>query len=189
MADLEIHPAQTALVLIDLQNAIVGRDTAPYPAADVVARGKQLADAFRAKGSPIVWVNVNVNDFLSLPVDEPSPRPAQPVPAHMMDIADAAGKQPGDLLVTKRHWGAFAQTDLEQQLRDRGITTVVLTGIATNMGVESTARQGTGLGFAFVVVEDACTTFSSEMQDFAFTKIFPRLASVRTTAQVLKALA
>jgi nicotinamidase-related amidase len=97
--------------------------------------------------------------------------------------------QNGDLLITKRHWGAFAQTDLEQELRSRGIGTIVLAGIATNMGVESTLRQGTGLGFAFVTVEDACSTFSPEMQDFAFKTIFPRLSHVRNAQQVLEALA
>lgn len=95
----------------------------------------------------------------------------------------------GDLLISKRHWGAFAQTTLESDLRSRGIDTVVLAGIATNIGVESTLRQGTGLGFSFVTVEDACSTFSAEMQQFAFTMIFPRLSRVRSTQQVLDALA
>jgi nicotinamidase-related amidase len=97
--------------------------------------------------------------------------------------------KPGDLLITKRHWGAFAGTPLEHELRSRGVQTVVLAGISTNMGVESTLRQGTGLGFAFVTVEDACSTFSPEMQQFAFTAIFPRLSKVRTTQQILQALA
>ncbi len=84
--------------------------------------------------------------------------------------------------------GAFAGTDLEQQLKTRGIDTVVLTGISTNIGVESTARQGTGLGFAFVLVEDACSAQDAEQHRFAFEKIFPRLSRVRTTDEVLAAL-
>lgn len=91
-------------------------------------------------------------------------------------------------MITKRHWGAFAGTELEQQLRQRGVETVVLGGIATNIGVESTARQGTGLGFAFVVVEDACSTFDAESHRFAFEKIFPRLARVRKTDEVIASL-
>jgi nicotinamidase-related amidase len=110
------------------------------------------------------------------------------MPAHLSEIAESAGMQNGDLLISKRHWGAFAGTGLEHELRSRGVETVVLAGIATNMGVESTLRQGTGLGFAFVTVEDACSTFSQEMQQFAFSAIFPRLSRVRKTQQVLEAI-
>ncbi len=186
-APLELNPAKTALVLIDLQNAIVSRDTKPYAAAEVVERARLLADAFRAKGAPVVYVRVLMQDFLALPSDEPVNIPKD-VPASASEIAESAGMQKGDLLISKRHWGAFAGTNLEQELRARGIETIVLAGIATNLGVESTLRQGTGLGFAFVTVEDACSTFSPEMQDFAFKAIFPRLSRVRTSQQVLEAI-
>lgn len=185
---LKLDLATTALVLIDLQNGIVGRDTKPYTATEVVERSRAMADAFRAKGATVVYVRVDMNDFHTLPSDEPMNVPKD-VPAAMSEIVESAGMQSGDLLITKRHWGAFAGTNLEAELRARGIETVVLAGIATNIGVESTLRQGTGLGFAFVTVEDACTTFSPEMQAFAFKSIFPRLSKVRTTQQVLEAIA
>jgi nicotinamidase-related amidase len=188
MSELQINPAKTALVLIDLQNGIIARDTKPYAATDVVERAAKLADAFRAKGSLIVYVRVNMGDFMHLPADEMSQLPKD-IPAAASEIAAAAGMQPGDLLITKRHWGAFAGTTLEADLRARGVETVVLGGIATNMGVESTLRQGTGLGFAFITVEDICTTFSPEMQTFAFTAIFPRLSHVSTTDKVIAAIA
>jgi nicotinamidase-related amidase len=184
---LTLDPKKTALVLIDLQNGIIGRDTRPYTASEVVERSRKLADAFRAKNAPVVYVRVVMNDFLSLPADEVTSLPRD-IPAEMSEIAESAGMQSGDLLISKRHWGAFAGTELEHELRSRGIETVVLAGIATNIGVESTLRQGTGLGFAFVTVEDACSTFSAEMQ-FAFSAIFPRLSKVRTTQQVLDAIA
>ena len=117
-----------------------------------------MPTAFRAQGAPVVYVRVDLNDFIKLPVDQPHNLGDKPVPAAASEIAPSAGFQPGDILITKRHWGAFAGTDLEQQLKSRGIDTVVLTGISTNAGVESTARQGTGLGFAFVLVEDACSS-------------------------------
>jgi nicotinamidase-related amidase len=187
-ATLNLDPKKTALVLIDLQNGIVGRDTRPYAAGEVIERSRRLAEAFRAQAAPVVYVRVLMSDLLALPSDEAMYLPKD-IPASASEIAESAGMQSGDLLITKRHWGAFAQTDLEQQLRSRGIGTIVLAGIATNMGVESTLRQGTGLGFSFVTVEDACSTFSPEMQDFAFKAIFPRLSHVRTTQQVLEALA
>jgi nicotinamidase-related amidase len=186
-AELTLDMTKTALVLIDLQNGIVGRDTKPYTPAEVVERSRSLADAFRTKNALVVYVRVLLSDFLSLPADETMNLPKD-IPAAASEIAEAAGMQEGDVLVTKRHWGAFAGTNLEQELRSRGVETVVLAGIATNIGVESTLRQGTGLGFAFVTVEDACSTFSPEMQQFAFTAIFPRLSKVRTTEQVLEAI-
>jgi nicotinamidase-related amidase len=189
MAEIQLDPQKTALVIIDLQNAIVGMNTAPYSADQVVENSKKLAEAFRVHGAPVVYVRVDLNDFTRHPVDAPNNMGSTPPPAVASEIAPSAGFQNGDILVTKRHWGAFAGTDLEQQLKTRGIDTVILTGISTNSGVESTARQGTGLGFAFVIVEDACTGQDAEQHRFAFEKTFPRLTRVRTTAEVLTAVA
>src|SRR6202167_6644786 len=189
MPVLQLTPKKTALVLIDLQNSTVGVNTAPYTAAQVVANSKELAEAFRAAGAPVIYVNVDFNGFLKPPADQPLNMGDKPTPAVASQIAPSAGLQPGDLLVTKRHWGAFAGTDLEQQLKTRGVDTVVLTGISTNHGVESTARQGTGLGFAFVLVEDACSSQNAEHHRFAFENIFPRLTRVRSTDEVLASLA
>jgi nicotinamidase-related amidase len=189
MAELQLDPNKTALVLIDLQNAIVGMSTAPHPAARVVANSAKLAEAFRGHGAPVVYVRVEINDLLQLPVDEPFNQGNTPLPAIASEIAPSAGFRPGDILLTKRHWGAFAGTNLEQQLKSRGVDTIVLTGISTNAGVESTARQGTGLGFGFVVVEDACSGQDGEHHRFAFEKIFARLCRVRSTNEVLAALA
>jgi len=189
MAELQLDPKKTALVLIDLQNAIVGMNPVPHSAAQVVENSKKLAAAFRAHGAPVVYVRVDLNDFINHPVDQPHNLGDKPLPAAASEITPSAGFQHGDILVTKRHWGAFAGTDLEQQLKSRGIDTVVLTGISTNAGVESTARQGTGLGFAFVLVEDACSSQNAEHHRFAFENIFPRLARVRSTDEVLASLA
>ena len=189
MAELQLDPKKTALVLIDLQNAIVGMNSVPHTGAQVVENSKKLAEVFRAHGAPVVYVRVDYNDFMKLPADQPPNLGDKPLPASASEIAPSAGFQHGDILVTKRHWGAFAGTDLEQQLKSRGIDTVVLTGISTNAGVESTARQGTGLGFAFVLVEDACSSQNAEHHRFAFENIFPRLTRVRTTDEVLATLA
>ena len=137
---LELEISKTALVLIDLQSAIVSRDLAPHKAADVIRNCRQLADAVRAKGGTVVFVHVLITDILSLPADAPSPRPATPPPPSAMEIVPEAGMQPGDVLITKRQWGAFYGTNLEQALDRKGIETIILGGVATNMGVESTAR-------------------------------------------------
>ena len=112
MAELPLDPQKTALVVIDLQNAIVGMNHVPHTAAQVVENSKKLADAFRGQGAPVVYVRVDLNDFLHLPVDQPHNRGDKPLPAAASEIAPSAGFQLGDILVTKRHWGAFAGTDL-----------------------------------------------------------------------------
>lgn len=189
MSDLSLHPQKTALVVIDLQNALMGLNTAPHGVADVVTKNRRIAEALRARGGLVVWVRVDLNKFLSLPVDRPPSFGGQPMPPELSEIAPSAGLQNGDLLITKHHWGAFANTPLDEQLRLRGIDTVVLTGISTNAGVESTLRQGTGLGFAFIVAEDACSSQDGEEHRFAFEKTFPRLAQVRTADEIIEALA
>lgn len=189
MSSFKLDPKKTALVVIDLQHGIVARQTAPYPASQVIERSNRIANRLREKDGVVVYVRVDMNNFLQLPVDQPSRDPNAPLlPTAASELVPEAGFQQGDALITKRHWGAFAGTELEQALRQRGVDTVVLTGISTNAGVESTARQGTGLGFAFVVVEDACSSTDAESHKFAFEKIFPRLARVRTTEEVMAAI-
>jgi nicotinamidase-related amidase len=186
---LHLDPKKAALVLIDLQKGIVGNSTAPYSSAEVVERSNRLAQKFREKGGTVVYVRVDIANVLPLPADTPMRPPnSPPPPPEMSELVPEAGYQAGDLLITKRHWGAFAGTDLESQLKQRGVDTVVIAGISTNIGVESTVRQGTGLGLAFVVVEDACAARDAEEHRYAFEKIFPRLARVRKTDEVIEAL-
>lgn len=189
MATFHLEAKKAALVIIDLQNAIVAMQTAPYSSADVIQRSNLLAKRFRERGATVVYVRVDMAGVLNLPVDQPFRDPnAPPPPASASELVPQAGFQSGDLLITKRHWGAFAGTNLEHELRKRGIDTVVLTGISTNAGVESTARQGTGLGFAFIIVEDACAARTAEEHHWSFEKIFPRLARVRKSEDVIAAL-
>lgn len=189
MTALHLDPTKTALVIIDLQKGIVAAPTVPHSVADILQRSSRLANAFREKGATVVYVRVDMANPLSLPVDSPARDPnAPPPPASASELLPESGVRPEDLIVTKRHWGAFAGTSLEQELRRRGVDTVVLTGISTNIGVESTARQGTGLGLAFVIVEDACAGRDANDHRWSFEKIFPRLARVRTTDEVIAAL-
>jgi len=190
MPELSIDPKTTALVLIDLQNGITSRVTAPHTSADVVSRAVRLADAFRAKGSPVALVRVAFSadgrDRLSMPTDDPGP-PMTPS-AEWSEIRAELGPKPGDIVITKHQWGAFYGTELELQLRRRGITTIVLGGIATNIGVESTARDAFERAFALVFAEDATSALSAEAHAFSMKNIFPRLGLVRSTSDVLAAL-
>jgi nicotinamidase-related amidase len=105
-----------------------------------------------------------------------------------MTYPTALGKKDTDIEVTKRQWGAFYGTELELQLRRRGVDTIILCGIATNIGVESTARNAWELGFNLVIAEDACSAADAEQHQGSFTNIFPRIARIRSTEEILAAL-
>ena len=98
MPVLQLNPKKTALVLIDLQNSTVGVNTAPYAAMQVIANSKKLAEAFRAAGAPVIYVNVDFNGFMKPPADHPFNMGDKPIPAVASQIAPSAGFQPGDLL-------------------------------------------------------------------------------------------
>jgi nicotinamidase-related amidase len=190
MTSVEFDPKSTALVLIDLQNGIVARPLAPHSAADIIANSAKLAASLRAKSGTAVYVRVELADVLTLPVDAPTRDPnAPPPPPSASQIVPESGYQPTDLLITKRQWGAFYGTELDQQLRRRRIRTILLGGIATNFGVESTARAAFDRGYELIFVEDAMSSVTAPAHEFAVKSIFPRMGRVRTMEQVLEALA
>jgi nicotinamidase-related amidase len=179
--------AHTALVLIDLQRGIAGLPVQPHSGPDVVANAVKLARRFREAKAAVVLVRVtfapDFADAVKTQVDSPMPR--REFPAGWDQIVPELGPEPGDILVTKRNWGAFYGTDLDLHLRRRGITTLVLGGISTNMGVESTARAAHEHGYQLVLVEDVMAAQSAGNHAFAVTQIFPRLGLVRSTGEVL----
>lgn len=189
--DLALTPAQTALVVIDLQRGIVGMPTVPHAASDVVAHTAALAAALRAAGGTVVLVHVvrsvDGKDGLRPQTDTP---PWQPGPraANWSEIVPELGPEPSDLVIGKRQWGAFYGTDLDLQLRRRGIDTILLTGIATNIGVESTARDAFERGYQQIFVEDAMASLGPDEHANTIRTIFPRMGRVRSTAEVLVAL-
>jgi nicotinamidase-related amidase len=150
--------------------------------------GGGLAQRFRAAGAPVVLVNVafspDTGDAPPRNVDQPMQLPPGGLPPAWSALAEGLAA-PGDILITKRQWGAFTGTALDLQFRRRGIKTFVIGGIATNIGVESTVRHGWELGYDVVVAEDACaTTLTAELHDFAMQTIFPRIARVTKTADI-----
>jgi nicotinamidase-related amidase len=173
---MQLDAKTTALVLIDLQKGVLARQVVPHPAMTIYERSKQLATRFRTAGGLVVWVRVSfAGDFADAPrakVDEPSNFGALPPgwdefpePLHSADV-----------MVTKRQWGAFYGTDLDLQLRRRGVRSIVLGGIATSIGVESTARSAWEHGYELVICEDLCADLNAETHAFSFKHIFPRLA-------------
>ncbi|MER5468539.1 hydrolase [Streptomyces sp. NPDC002685] len=190
MAVTTLDP-RTALVLIDLQNGIVGNPgLAPHPAADVVRRAVRLADAFRGHDLPVVLVRVTAAadgaDAVHGRIDGPSRAGGFPAGWDVL-VEDLAG-HPEDITVTKRNWGAFYGTDLDLQLRRRGITQIVLAGIATSIGVESSARAAHEHGYHVTLATDAMSDLDPETHRNSVERIFPRLGETGTTEEIVELL-
>lgn len=188
---MQLDPARTALVSIDLQQGVVGRELAPRSGEQIIAGTRSLAERFRRAGALVVNVRVSWHDDLGdtppTNVDEPLQLPEGGVPVDFVRFVDGV-MQPGDLEIVKRQWGAFHGTELDLQLRRRCISTLVIGGIATNFGVESTVRDAWEHGYDVVVPEDLCATMSKPLHDLAIENIFPRLARV-TRADALELVA
>lgn len=166
---LALDPARSALVLVDLMDRIVALPLEPRKGTEVLAAAEELATAFRAAGAPVVLVRVE--------------RPG------VADQPPGSGLVPGlvrrgDIEIVKRTIGAFQGTDLATRLRELGVTTLVFGGIATNLGVESTARAALDLGHDLVFVEDAMAAFTAAEHEASVRLDFPRLGTVVTVDQV-----
>jgi nicotinamidase-related amidase len=174
---------EVALIVIDLQKGIVASSTA-HPSAEIVKHARELADAFRSRGLPVVLVNVTGG----APGRVEQKRPTTPRPADWAELVPELGRQLSDHLVTKQTWGAFTNTDLDAYLKKNGVTQVVIAGISTSAGVESTARFALELGYNVVLATDAMTDTSAEAHTNSVTRIFPRLGETATTREIIELL-
>ena len=189
MPELEINKATTALVVIDMQKGIAGRPTAPHAAQDVVGNAAKLVQAFRKNGMPVFLVHVvtTPETMLVMQTDTTFPRPPV-LPPDWSEFVPEIAPVPSDIVIAKKQWGAFYGTDLELQLRRRGMDTIVLCGISTEYGVESTARFAYEYGFQQVFIEDAMTSSLAESHHAAVNFIFRRMGRVRKTGEILAAI-
>jgi nicotinamidase-related amidase len=172
-----------ALVVIDLQKGIASIPTV-HPMAEIIARSAQLARAFRKRGLPVVLVNVT--DMAPGRTD--AGRPKFSFPADWTELVPELDQQPGDHLVSKQRVGAFIGTSLDDYLRQRGVTQVFMTGVATSAGVEATARSAYDYGYNVVLVVDSMTDRDADAHRYCVEKLFPRIAETDTTDNVLKLL-
>jgi nicotinamidase-related amidase len=175
---------RSALVVIDLQRGIVASPKA-HPTDAVVRNASRLAQAFRQQGLPVVLVNVTGG----APGRPEQAAALGQLPADWADLVPELGQQPQDHVVSKRTWGAFTGTDLRDYLRQHGVTQIVLAGISTSIGVESTARQAHELGLNVTLTLDAMTDTHLDAHQHSVTRIFPRLGETGSTEDVLALLA
>ena len=180
---------KTALVVIDLMKGIVSMPGSPHSTAEVVTNAIKLVTAFRNHAMPVFLVRVEMTPETMLHVksDEQFSRPHD-IPKDWSDFVPGLAQGPPDVVITKRQWGAFYGTDLELRLRRGGIDTIVLCGISTDIGVESTARFAYEYGFSLVFAEDAMTSRSPEQHSGSIDFIFKRMGRVRKTDEILMAV-
>ncbi|TGA96141.1 hydrolase [Sporolactobacillus shoreae] len=177
---------KVALVVIDLQKGIVASKRTPYTSAQVVENSAKLVKTFTENGAFVALVRVSSldgKDWFVPQTDSSQSVSGFPdgwdhyVPE--LDVFQSSHR------ITKRQWGAFYGTDLDLQLRRRGIETIVLCGISTGIGVDTTAREAYTRGYEQIFVEDAMTASTKEEHDHCISYIFPRIGKVRTTEEVL----
>jgi nicotinamidase-related amidase len=189
--ELQLDAKKTAVVVIDLQKGIVGRTGAPHAIDTVVANSARLLAQARQAGALPILVHVggaaDGADRLR-PVADQAMRSMAALPSDWSDLIPELDRQPGDVEILKRQWGAFYGTDLDLQLRRRGLDTIVLCGIATEFGVESTARDAYERGYHLLFAEDAMTGVTAESHANSVERIFPRMGRVRTTEEIVAAL-
>lgn len=173
---------KTALILVDLQKGIVSLPVAGV--GDVVKQAAILADAFRNHGLPVVLVNVAGG----APGRAEQSRSLGNLPDDWTDLVPELNRQPQDHTVTKHSWGAFVNTGLEDHLKSSGVTQVVIGGVSTSIGVESTARQAYEFGFNVTLATDAMTDMNPDAHLNSVTRIFPRLGETGTTAEIVALL-
>lgn len=186
---MNLSSEKTALVLIDLQNGIIGHHSAPYTPEAIIERAGALVKAFVEKGGFVVLVRVSTLDGKDMlhPITDTEQGPAS-YPAGWDAIVPALAEIDGTYTMTKRQWGAFHGTDLDLQLRRRGMDTIVLGGVSTGIGVDTTAREAFQLGYNQVFVEDVMGAANKEMHDYVCQTIFPRIGKVRSSAEVISYL-
>jgi nicotinamidase-related amidase len=172
-----------ALIVIDLQKGFVSLPTV-HPFGEIVRAAATLADAFRRLRLPVVLVNV---DGSAPGRTEQRHRTTDFAPG-WSDLVPELKRQPDDYVVTKRTRGAFTNTGLEAHLKRQGVTQVVISGVSTSAGVESTARHASELGFHVVLAVDAMTDMDADVHTNSVTRIFPKLGETGTTSEIIDLL-
>jgi nicotinamidase-related amidase len=187
--DLILDKQKTGLVIIDLQKGIVSMETKPHDTKTVISNAVKLAEAFRENKMPIFLVHVAISKSTNLqPIADLVMPSRGEMPSDWADIIPELGPAPSDVVVTKRQWGAFYGTDLDLRLRRGGLDTIVMAGIATTYGVESTARFAYEYGYQQIFAEDAMSDRSTKAHNSSIEFVLKRIGRVRKTADILQAL-
>lgn len=190
MSAERLDPKHACLLLFDFLVGHAAKDPQRY--APVLANGAKLLAAARAAGAMVAYARADHRSdggTTARTLHDSGPRPpliTSGTPE--AEIVPELASRPGDYLVPKHRWSAFHGTYLDTALRARDVDTIVLTGGSTEIGISSTAYAARDLDYNLVIVSDACTSAKPDVQTQLMREVFPRLARVRTTMQVLEML-
>ena len=214
---LVIDPSRTALLVIDVQRYLVNPGHPFSRLLDALAPGvtagyfrrvkstvlpniQRLQQAFRAANAPIFYTATGtaLGDGRDLPgwlrnFDQLGlMRIGSRVWPHSDDeswaVDDSVAPRSGEPVLLKGSSGPFNSTGLEATLRHLDLTTLVVTGLTTDVCVTQAAREAADRGFSVVIADDACTTLSEEMHRAALAAFGLAFGSVRSTSDVMTAL-
>ncbi|KRE01386.1 hypothetical protein ASE61_18065 [Bosea sp. Root670] len=190
MTDTLFDPKTTALVSIDMQTSVAHHAAAPHSATEVVARIASMIEPARAAGALPVFVRTT---FLPDESDNLGPnldvkRPRYPHRIENWDqLVPEMDRRMNEPVVNKKSFNAFYGSDLDLQLRRRGIKTIVLAGISTNFGVEGTGRNAYDHGYDVIFVRDAMAAGTAEAHEASLKYVFPYIGRVRSTEEIIAA--
>ena len=181
---LTVLDPRTALIVIDLQKGTI-HEHFIHPIGEILEQTRTLLQIFRAKSLPVVLVNVAGR---APGRTEQGSRKTGMFAEESTALLPELDPQPSDIFVTKRSWGAFATTDLDHQLRARGITQVVVAGVVTSGGVEATARQAYEQGFNVTLALDAMTDLREAAHEYSIGNVFPRVGETGSSQEIISLL-
>ena len=195
---LKLEPKSTALILIDMINAVAkGGNEPPY---DVPPNRQAVIDNFvrlvahcRAVGTPIIYITT-----YRRPDNSDAPKTAADVGGgggvpmlegtRAVEVIDELEPQPGDYIVVKPRFSAYYGTNMEGILNSLGTETILVGGISTQRSVEGTARDAKNRDTQCVVVSDCCTAGEQDVHQMTIDHVLPLLVRVRNTDEVIAAL-
>lgn len=180
---------QTALILIDLQKGIAAMPTVK-PINEILEKAARLVAAFRKEGLPVVVVNVNPSGakWMNARKDAKPNANAGSIKPEMLEIVPEIKTEPGDIFITKHTWSAFYETVLDEELKKREVTGIVIGGVSTSIGVEGTARAASERGYNITFARDAMTDLVAEAHERSLKYIFPRMGEVDDTEKIIELL-
>jgi nicotinamidase-related amidase len=178
---------KTALVLIDLQKGIVQYPVV-HPISDVLKNAAKLVEAFRKAGLPIVIVNVNPAGAPKKDLRKDALQQARTFKEDWLEITPEIKTQADDIFITKHTWGAFFETALDKELKKRDMTGIVLGGVSTSIGVDTTARQANERGYNIAFAKDAMTDMNADAHEHSLKIIFPRIGEIDETDKIIEKL-
>lgn len=184
---------RSAVVIIDVQEFQVDRSLAPHSVEQVISNSNRLIEAGRSADALVVYVQSSRlesgGDALRVVADNrPGTHGAEEPGWDRLAQGLFSPRADREPVTIKRGWDAFYGSSLELQLRRHGVNQIVLTGISTNFGVEGTARSAVDRGFAVTFAEDAMTSASAELHNFAVSNIFPRIGRTCSTTDAVALL-